>query len=269
MTSTQKQRILGAGVLIALVVIIVPFFMNDSSTQPQRVTMNTKLPQAPGIIIKTSSNSSEGFRSTPVANVTTEQNLTNEAVIEDLSPTTVSYSESETTLQPSEQNNGVTGDVVIQPPSSTTTVVLEPTPAVVVSPPTSAAPVAAPTSSRSVNSSKATKPTTVVVPKSSQGTISKTITHPNQLVSSASQATDVWLIQLGSFTQRTNAQSLVNQLRTNGYTAYMQDVDVSSGKVTRVYVGPIARREQADSLLNNLSQNLHLKGVIVSYQPAS
>jgi cell division septation protein DedD len=76
----------------------------------------------------------------------------------------------------------------------------------------------------------------------------------------------VWVIQLGSFKNKTNALRLVNKLRANGYKAFIQQVSAVSGG-TRVFVGPEHKKTLAHALASRLQNEMHIKGVVVSYKP--
>ncbi|MBV9576260.1 MAG: SPOR domain-containing protein [Gammaproteobacteria bacterium] len=74
----------------------------------------------------------------------------------------------------------------------------------------------------------------------------------------------VWVVQIGSFKNKANALRLVNQLRENGYRAFIQ---AFSGNHTRVFVGPENKRDAAYQLVDRLKSDLHIRGIVVSYQP--
>lgn len=76
-----------------------------------------------------------------------------------------------------------------------------------------------------------------------------------------------WVIQIGSFKNKTNALRLVNQLRANGYKAFIQQVSTERGDGTRVFVGPENKQMIARALANRLETHMHLKGVVISYKP--
>ncbi len=76
-----------------------------------------------------------------------------------------------------------------------------------------------------------------------------------------------WVVQLGSFNNKANALKLVNQLRSNGYRAFIQKVSTTLGENTRVFVGPERKHESARVLATQLESDLHLRGIIISYKP--
>lgn len=76
-----------------------------------------------------------------------------------------------------------------------------------------------------------------------------------------------WVIQLGSFKDKSNALHLVNQLRAKGYSAFIQRVSTSLGSSTRVFVGPESQRNSAHALATQLEDDMHLHGIVISYKP--
>ncbi|TAK79323.1 MAG: hypothetical protein EPO11_00170 [Gammaproteobacteria bacterium] len=83
----------------------------------------------------------------------------------------------------------------------------------------------------------------------------------------ASLKNPAWVIQIGSFKNKTNALRLVNQLRASGYRAFIQQVSTSLGNNTRVFVGPEAKFASAHALANQLESTMRIHGIIISYKP--
>jgi len=74
-----------------------------------------------------------------------------------------------------------------------------------------------------------------------------------------------WIVQLGSFIEEDNAQSLNEKLRKAGYPAFVEPLK-KNGKISyRVRVGPEIRRSEADLLLKNLKDKMKLDGIVVTY----
>jgi len=74
-----------------------------------------------------------------------------------------------------------------------------------------------------------------------------------------------WIVQLGSFTEEDNAQSLNKKLRTAGYPSFVEPLK-RDGKISyRVRVGPEIKRSEADRLLKKLKEKMQLDGIVVSY----
>lgn len=76
-----------------------------------------------------------------------------------------------------------------------------------------------------------------------------------------------WVIQMGSFKNKTNALRLVNQLRAGGYRAFIQHTASSFGDSTRVFVGPEYKQASAFALADRLENDMHLRGIVISYKP--
>ena len=78
-----------------------------------------------------------------------------------------------------------------------------------------------------------------------------------------------WVIQLGSFSSAYNAYGLSKELRAQGYNAYTHSVTVQGKTSTRVYVGPLASREAANRLRDELERKRGSKGFVVAYDADS
>ena len=74
-----------------------------------------------------------------------------------------------------------------------------------------------------------------------------------------------WVVQLGSFSSKENAESLNKKLRSNGYRSFVEPLKMKDSTVYRVRVGPELKREDADSIKDKLNQSLDLKGIVVEY----
>lgn len=73
-----------------------------------------------------------------------------------------------------------------------------------------------------------------------------------------------WVIQLGSFNESANAQKLVDQLRSDGMTAYLETITARSTTTYRVLVGPFLEREEAIRTRQQLYDHLKINGVVMS-----
>lgn len=76
-----------------------------------------------------------------------------------------------------------------------------------------------------------------------------------------------WVLQIGSYKNKTNALRVVNQLRANGYRAFLQQITTALGNHTRVFVGPEAKRTTARALADRLHSEMHIQAIVVSYKP--
>lgn len=77
-----------------------------------------------------------------------------------------------------------------------------------------------------------------------------------------------WTLQLAVFVQKEDALVLRDQLRQDGYRAYLRTVALSDGQpLVRVYVGPELVRNKTETLLAELDKRYGLKGLVVRYRP--
>ncbi len=78
-----------------------------------------------------------------------------------------------------------------------------------------------------------------------------------------------WVVQVGSFSQRDNAEKLVKELQGKKYAAFTDQVDVNGMILHRVLVGPEVDKKNAEQLLVKLNELLKpkkLSGKIKRYQ---
>jgi cell division septation protein DedD len=74
-----------------------------------------------------------------------------------------------------------------------------------------------------------------------------------------------WIVQLGSFKNKINAERLTNALRARGYKAFTQETR-GNGQI-RVCVGPEFKQFAAATLANKLAQEINMRGIVMAYQP--
>ena len=77
-----------------------------------------------------------------------------------------------------------------------------------------------------------------------------------------------WVIQLASFSNTANAKTLQENLRKQGFIAYMQTAKNSKGiTITRVLVGPEISLTRTKHILTTLEKKNQLKGQVIAYNP--
>ena len=74
-----------------------------------------------------------------------------------------------------------------------------------------------------------------------------------------------WTVQLGSFRESENALALRKRLQARGYPAFVETGPSAQGEVSRVFVGPMARREQAEGSAEKLRREMSLEGIVVPH----
>ena len=84
---------------------------------------------------------------------------------------------------------------------------------------------------------------------------------PAQPVSST---TGMWAVQLGSFSNKANAEKLAADLRKQGYAAFLSQLDTDSGTLHRVRIGPQKDRDAAEAMAARLLK-VDIKGQVVPH----
>ena len=74
-----------------------------------------------------------------------------------------------------------------------------------------------------------------------------------------------WVVQLGSFGQRSNAQTLRDKLINLGYKSFVEASGQGSAQVYRVRVGPESSRERAEAIRIKLQNKEKRKGLVMIY----
>lgn len=80
----------------------------------------------------------------------------------------------------------------------------------------------------------------------------------------AASATGMWAVQLGSFSNKENAEKLAADLRKQGYAAFLSQLATDSGQLHRVRIGPQKDRESAEAMAKRLAKVGH-KGQVVPH----
>ena len=78
----------------------------------------------------------------------------------------------------------------------------------------------------------------------------------------AASSTGMWAVQLGSFSNKENAERLASDLRKQGYAAFLSQLDASSGTLHRVRIGPLKDRDSAEQMAARLQKAGHSGQVV-------
>ena len=78
-----------------------------------------------------------------------------------------------------------------------------------------------------------------------------------------------WVVQQGSFSSQSNAEGLRKTLVDQGYNAYVRSAQVDGKTIVRVYVGPLATRDAATRIRDELERRHENKGMVVAYDDAT
>ncbi len=77
-----------------------------------------------------------------------------------------------------------------------------------------------------------------------------------------------WVVQVGSFSNRVNADKIANELKKKGYPTFIEQADINGNTVFRVRVGPEKNKPKAKQMLAQLDLDLathKLKGSLKRY----
>jgi cell division septation protein DedD len=77
----------------------------------------------------------------------------------------------------------------------------------------------------------------------------------------------IWVVHMGTFKNENKARHLVNQLRQQGYRAFIQSNTSVLGNEVRVYVGPEFKRASALTLAKQIENQAHVRGRVVNFKP--
>lgn len=69
-------------------------------------------------------------------------------------------------------------------------------------------------------------------------------------------------VQLGAFSQAADANALRDKLRAGGFSAFVEQVKTDKGTLSRVRVGPVASRADADKLKAQVAAKVGINGMV-------
>ena len=69
-------------------------------------------------------------------------------------------------------------------------------------------------------------------------------------------------VQLGAFSHAADANALRDKLRASGFSAFVEQVSTDKGTLSRVRVGPVASRADADQLKAQVAAKVGISGMV-------
>ena len=69
-------------------------------------------------------------------------------------------------------------------------------------------------------------------------------------------------VQLAAFSQPADATALRDRVRAAGFSAFTESVTTDKGSLTRVRVGPVATRAEADALKTQVKTKVGVDGIV-------
>ncbi|MGH8076467.1 MAG: SPOR domain-containing protein, partial [Lysobacter sp.] len=72
-------------------------------------------------------------------------------------------------------------------------------------------------------------------------------------------------VQLGAFGSADEANKLRDRARAAGFSAFVQEVRTDKGMLSRVRIGPVVNRADAEQLMSQVSAKLGVSGIVQSH----
>lgn len=270
MDQALKQRLVGALVITALAAIFVPMFFEDSVDESRREVdqSNLTIPAAPEKMF--SEDNPIPKNPQPVLHATDEE--------------TVAAPEAETSAEDTTTSNedaaeAVSEEETAQPEQPLTQAEEEAAEEEELQPIAAPAPYATekPTAEHDVAPlppqtpqqpvRKAQPPQTATLqPVHEQPPAAQSKPTPAHVAPAAkNQELKRWVVQLGSFSKKANADSLVNKLRSQGFNAYDDTIQVEGkGTMYRVRIGPELDKKRAQATQKKLQQLNATNSMLIS-----
>ena len=101
------------------------------------------------------------------------------------------------------------------------------------------------------------KPATTVATKPAEATKAATPAPKPAATSGTGFA-----VQLGAFSKSSDATALRDRLRSAGFSAFTEAVSTDKGTLTRVRVGPVLNRAEADQLKVQVKSKVGIDGIV-------
>jgi DedD protein len=76
---------------------------------------------------------------------------------------------------------------------------------------------------------------------------------------------NVWMVQLGTFSQRDNAFSLRDQLRKDGFDGHTKEVDLGGKPAIRVFTGPFVDKKEAEKIKLKVDKKYKLVSQVIFF----
>jgi len=76
-----------------------------------------------------------------------------------------------------------------------------------------------------------------------------------------------WLVQVGGFRERKKADAIVNDLKADGYKAFMRAGPSTAGQLYRVFVGPKIEKQRALNQKAAIDKKYQVNSIVVRFEP--
>lgn len=241
----NKQRVIGVIVLIAFIVLLIPFLFTSGFKKKSQVTTSAvEIPATPE----------------STSNVVESVTPANKAVaLEEIKPSSASsISDKLPEGQPAGYSEILTESNQVIPPEIETGSALANiatnTQAVANITANTQTTVNADVEESTVNESTATP----VVSETK-----KKVTTNKRITAKKKSAKAFWSVQVGSFSNQAWTQKMVTNLQKHGYHVYLQKITTSKGPMVRVLVGHETSKAKAVKISDQLKRQLNISGQIM------
>jgi cell division septation protein DedD len=80
----------------------------------------------------------------------------------------------------------------------------------------------------------------------------------------AASGKEKWVVQLGTFSKKTNAENLTKKLKAQALVVYMEPIKTTHGRyITKVFVGPYSDRSNAAQLRTRIQKEFNVEGILI------
>lgn len=253
-----KRRLLGAAVLIALAVIILPLILDGSGSE-SRFQVVEEIRKEPPRIIDPNKKITVPEKSEILKTGSSTEETAIAAQSEDNSNGTAAGAQGTASVTESvSQKLDETADSVVSTTTNASITAEREIESVVgQSPESSAQSSAAESAANAVGESAGAQNTTTGQTNSDDSTS----TPSDEVIDSVA-----WVIQAGSFTDEINALQARDQIRRAGYPSYVSQVENAGQFLYRVKVGPINNRRQVEQMQSEIENLLQQSTIIIRYQ---
>jgi DedD protein len=233
MEQALKQRLVGAVVITALAAIFVPMFFEDSVDDSRREVNNSDLalPAPPEQLLR----EDNPIPQTPQQVLHAPQEEPVPAAGEEMPTENTAAAGDEQFEEPLPAENAEEQLPPVQPPAQAEE-------------PPRTAPAAQVSAESGMSAVQRSKPLQQTPPPSQAAVV-----NPGR--TTATPGLQRWVLQLGSFSKKGNAEALVGKLRGQGFNAYTESFPVAGkGTMFRVKVGPELEKKSALATQKKLQQ---------------
>jgi|SRR5690606_9862535 len=249
-----KERLIGAAVLVAIAVVVVPWVLDGSGERGNEPvpSLSLPVPEQPLPVQRQVLNLDSDTALQPP--VPAERAAAAPAADDGAKNADASPQPAQAAARGAGTSSGTSSSTAATPPREQRQAAAAEPARQTASPSSSATSGTSGTSATSGTSTASTSP----------ARRDTAATRPSASAASAAAATGAWQVQLGSFSEEENARRLVQRVATFGYKAAVSTTRSNGRTMYRVRVGPQATREEASAVASSLSAHGFVAQVVTA-----